>query len=37
MMSAGMAYDLRECETCGMLYDHDQANWHTVECGDCHE
>lgn len=27
--------DLQECESCGMLYDHDQANWFETVCGEC--
>lgn len=34
-MSAGLAYDLRECNGCGMLYDHDHAEWFDTVCGDC--
>lgn len=34
-MPAGLAYDLRTCGRCGMMYDHEGADWHETLCGDC--
>jgi len=34
-MAAGLAYDLRNCSQCGMLYDHERADWIKTVCGDC--
>lgn len=37
MSSVGLAYDMRECEGCGHLYDHEFADWEATECGNCHD
>jgi hypothetical protein len=34
-MSAGLAYDLRECSGCGMLYDHEFAEGFDTLCAEC--
>jgi len=31
----GLAFDLRECEDCGALYDHEFADWDESKCADC--